>query len=186
MSAPPFMSRAAALAADLPGPPHMRLRSIAGLILAGMLGLDSCSFAASPEAVGSGDSSASPSRSSSTCEQAPEWLIAAIGEGIVVRGATLSNVYVLPATTFSSGPAELASEAFASAWWVAGKLSGVGVRPEVAVWLTNRTTEDASGDLLAVDAAAQRYSNWRRETEQPIRGPGLDEIRACVGPIPES
>ena len=104
----------------------------------------------------------------------------------MVREATLSNVYMLPATSFSSGPPELETDAFAAAWWVAGKISGAGVRPEVAAWLTNRATEDASGEIFAVDAAAQRYSNWRHDAANPINGDGLDQVRACVGPIPEA
>jgi hypothetical protein len=119
------------------------------------------------------------------CAPAPDWLVAVLQQGIVVRGATLSNVFVVTASTFESGPSELQGDAFASAWWVAGKISGAGVRPEVALWLTNRTTVDQDGEIFAVDAAAQRYSHFTRPS-QVISGPGMDEARDCVGPIPES
>jgi hypothetical protein len=123
--------------------------------------------------------------SPATCQPAPDWLVTVLQDGIVVRGATLSNVNVLPADGFSSGPPELQTGAFAAAWWVAGKISGAGVRPEVALWLTNRTRQDQDGQILAVDAAAQRYSGFARPSDA-ISGSGMDEVRACVGPIPES
>lgn len=102
-----------------------------------------------------------------------------------MRGATLSDVYIRPTDGFSSGPPELQTREFASAWWVAGKISGAGVRPEIGTWLTNRTSQEREGEILSVDAAAQRYSSWQAPDE-PIRGPGSAELRACVGPIPES
>jgi hypothetical protein len=119
------------------------------------------------------------------CAPAPDWLVTVLQDGIVVRGATLSNVNVLTANGFSSGPPELQTDAFAASWWVAGKISGAGVRPEVALWLTNRTAQDQDGQILAVDAAAQRYSGFTRPSEA-ISGSGMNEVGACVGPIPES
>jgi hypothetical protein len=157
------------------------------LVIAGGILLSSCTWVQLPGANPSGSSpSPAPTGSPASCEPAPAWLIAVIQEGIVVRGATLSNMYVTQASGLSGGPAELKADAFASAWWVAGRINGAGVRPELAVWLTNRTAQDEDGEILAVDAAAQRYSEWGRDSVEPIRGEGLEEVRSCVGPIPES
>lgn len=135
---------------------------------------------------GSTASVAAGASSVAGCEPAPAWLVAVIQDGIVVRGATLSNMYVMGASGFTSGPPELQTDAFASAWWVAGKVSGAGVRPEVAVWLTNRTSQDKDGQIFAADAPARRYSEGGSTAEEAIRGAGLEAVRRCVGPIPES
>jgi hypothetical protein len=156
------------------------------LLFSTVLALSSCAFGASPGTGNASTGSPAAGRSEAGCAVAPDWLIAVLQGALVVREATLSNVYVLPATGLSSGPPEVQTEAFASAWWVAGMISGVGVRPEIAVWLTNRTSEDREGEILSVDAAAQRYSDWPVDRTQPIRGAGIAEARACVGPIPES
>jgi len=148
--------------------------------------LSACAAGASP---GSGEASGGPAGASQAvgvCEPAPDWLIVVLQDALVVREATLSNVYVLRADGFSSGPAQLQTTEFESAWWVAGKISGAGVRPEIATWLTNRTSRDQAGQILSVDAAAQRYSTWESDQGQPIIGPGISDVRACVGPIPEA
>jgi len=120
------------------------------------------------------------------CTSAPEWLVDAISDGILVRGAYLSNVYVGPAAGFSSGPPGVLTDAFSDAWWVAGRLNGVGVQPELAVWLTNRTSEGASGEILAANPAARRYSEWGAEVTEPIVGDGLRPVQDCVGPMPQT
>jgi hypothetical protein len=157
------------------------------LSLSGIVLLSACGSGGSRDSEPPG-STASPAADASSvagCEPAPAWLVAVIQDGIVVRGATLSNMYVMQASGFTSGPAELQTDAFASAWWVAGKLSGAGVRPEIAVWLTNRTSENQDGQILAADAPARRYSEGGSTAEEAIRGAGLEDVRQCVGPIPE-
>ena len=120
------------------------------------------------------------------CTDAPTWLVDAIGEGIQVPGAYLSNAYVGPASAFSSGPPDLFTDAFAGAWWVAGRLNGVGVEPELGVWVTNRTKPEATGQIFAVNASASRYTEWGDGVSERIVGEGLLPVQACVGPMPST
>lgn len=199
MSAPPVVPRRQRWQQKCGISGKMTDQRLAAVLLAGGVLMSGCAWfqipgahpsgsSHSPDPMGSSGSSASPgpSGSSGPCEQAPEWLVAAIQEGLAVRGATLSNMYVRAASGVSGGPPELQTDVFASAWWVAGRINGAGVRPEPAVWLTNRTSRVSEGEFFAVDAAAQRYSEWGRPSGEPIRGDGLEDVRACVGPIPES
>ena len=120
------------------------------------------------------------------CNDAPTWLVDAIGEGILVPGAYLSNAYVGPASAFSSGPPELFTDAFAEAWWVAGRLNGVGVEPELGIWVTNRMAAGAAGQIFAANASASRYTRWGEGVSQRIVGDGLPSVQACVGPMPST
>jgi hypothetical protein len=108
----------------------------------------------------------------------------AISAGIVVRGATLSNAFVAHAFGFTAGPDVIFTDAFADAWWVASKITGAGVQPELAVWLTNRTEEGSSGEIFAVSPAARRY--WHGGGTEPIAGAGMDAAVPCVGPLPKT
>lgn len=118
------------------------------------------------------------------CTDAPTWLVDTISHGILVRGAYVSNVYVGPASGFTSGPPDLFTDAFADAWWVAGRLNGVEVQPALGVWVTNRTAPDAAGEIFAVNAAAIRYTEWGEGVSNRIVGEGLEPVQACVGPMP--
>ena len=120
------------------------------------------------------------------CADAPTWLVDAIGEGILVPGAYLSNVYIGPASAFSSGPPDLFTDAFTEAWWAAGRLNGVGVEPELGVWVTNRTAPEVAGQIFAVNASASRYSEWGAGVSERIVGEGLPPVQACVGPMPST
>ena len=119
------------------------------------------------------------------CIPATDLMISDVSAGIVERGATLSRVYLVPAQRLSSGPPIVMTDAFSAARWVAGMISGAGVRPEVAIWLGDGRLPREGGALLSVNAAAHRYSSWPFDTADPIRGDGLEEAVACVGPIPE-
>jgi hypothetical protein len=123
---------------------------------------------------------------SADCTDAPTWLVDEIGNGILVPGAYLSNAYIGPASAFSSGPPELFTDAFTEAWWVAGRLNGVGVEPELGVWVTNRMAEEVAGQIFAVNASASRYTKWGEGVSEPIVGEGLPPVQACVGPMPST
>lgn len=126
------------------------------------------------------------STSTAPCTDAPSWLVDAIGDGILVRGAYLSNVYIGPASGFTSGPPELLSDAFGEAWWVAARLNGAEVQPVLAVWVTNRTTPNAAGQIYAANPAASRYTEWGAGVSAPIVGDGLQNVQSCVGPMPST
>ena len=119
------------------------------------------------------------------CQPAPDWLITAVTQLLAVGGATLSEVYVGPAS-ITSGPPEVMSELFKPAWWVVAKANGVGVRPEIAVWVTNRGAPGTSGDIFAANAAAVRYSRSGQRGQVPIAGDGQDALLGCLTPIPKS
>jgi hypothetical protein len=127
-----------------------------------------------------------PSGPPADCADAPTWLVDAISKGILVPGAYLSNAYIGPASAFSSGPADLFTDAFAEAWWVAGRLNGVGVEPELGAWVTNRTAEEVAGQIFAVNASASRYTEWGDGVTERIVGEGLPAVQACVGPMPST
>src|SRR5206468_10187582 len=118
------------------------------------------------------------------CQPAPGWLVTTISRGILVRGAYLSNTYVGSASGFSAGPSAVFTAHFATAWWLAGRLNGVGVQPELAVWVTNRTVESATGEIFAVNSPARRYSDWGSGGSDQIAGDGLQPVQDCVGPMP--
>ena len=118
------------------------------------------------------------------CEPAPRSLGERIEATLAVRGATLSRLFVGPASNVTGWPGEVRSGTFRSAWWVAALISGVGPRPEVGVWLVSGPKPSADSRILAVDEVAQRYSA-RSPVNEPISGDGLDAVRACVGTPPE-
>jgi hypothetical protein len=121
----------------------------------------------------------------SPCQPAPDWLISAVTEQLAVAGATLSEVYVAPAS-ITSGTPEVMSELFKPAWWVVAKINGAGIRPEIGVWVTNRIAPGTSGDIFGANAAAVRYSRSGQRGQTPIRGDGQEAILGCLTPIPES
>jgi hypothetical protein len=142
-----------------------------------------CASSPPPESGVPSNSLVTPELSSGPCRAAPTWLVAATSARIRERGATLSNVYIGPASNFTEWPDPLSTEAWADAWWVVGWISGIGIQPEVASWVTNRTGPATKGDIFAVDAPASRYSSW---DSQLIKGDGLAEVRACVPEPPRS
>lgn len=134
-----------------------------------------------------GDGSSHGSASSlGPCQSAPEWLVSAVKEGLGVTGAYLSEVYVGEGSDFTSGPASVMSAEFVPAWWIVAKINGAGVRPEVAIWITNRTGPGKSGDIFGANPAAIRYSHFGQGGSNPIRGSGQDSLVACLTPIPAS
>jgi hypothetical protein len=138
------------------------------------------------ESQGAPASDGSNTASLGPCQPAPDWLVSALQDGLVVRGATLSEVYAGEASSFSSGPEQVLSASFAQAWWIVAKINGAGVRPEAAIWVTNRTQAGTAGDIFAANPAALRYSEWGQGGSIAIRGDGQDALLACLTPIPES
>jgi hypothetical protein len=137
----------------------------------------------SSSSVAPGDS-VSSSLPAADCQPAPDWLGEKLEKTLAVRGATLSRLFLGPAANIRGGPVEVRSEVFRSPWWVAALINGVGVRPEVGVWLINAVKEGPGLRIVAADAASQRYS-MRGAPSEPIQGDGLDEVRSCVGTPPE-
>lgn len=119
------------------------------------------------------------------CTPAPDSLITALTKGLAVPGATLSEVYVGEASITSGLSGEVAPS-FVTAWWVVAKVNGAGVRPTVAVWVTNRVDSGARGDILAANASALRTTTFGHGGQVPLLGGGLDVVLACLSPIPES
>lgn len=126
-----------------------------------------------------GDSSTGP------CQPAPDWLTAAVVKGLAVPGATLSEVYV-GAASITSGPPVVTSGKFQPAWWIVARISGAGVRPVAAIWVTNRTTPGSPGDIFAANPAALRSSTFGQGGSIPIQGDGQAPLLGCLTPIPDS
>ena len=108
------------------------------------------------------------------CEAASPAVLAVLRDGIAVRGATLSNVFAVRA-----GAAE-----GVAGWWVAGKLSGAGVAPEVVVWVVTGIDNLKADGVVAANAAAARSSRWTLPDGEDLTGAGRDAAVACVGPMP--
>lgn len=120
------------------------------------------------------------------CEPAPGWLVTALEDGLAVRGATLSEVYIGEAWDFTSGPAAVMSAAFVPAWWIVAKVNGAGVRPEIVVWVTNRTGSGKAGSTFGANPSAVRNSTFGQGGANPIQGSGQEQVLSCLTPIPES
>jgi hypothetical protein len=133
----------------------------------------------------SAGATAGPPESLGPCQPAFGWLASAVQAGIPMQGATLSELVVGPASV-TAGPLAVFEPAFQPAWWIVGKINGAGVRPEVVIWLTNRTSEGATGTIFAANAAALRYSSFGQGGSIAIKGEGQDALLACLTPIPQS
>lgn len=153
------------------------------LLVAACLALAACQ--PSGNAPGSLDAIASmSSMPEGNCKPAPGWLAARLEETLAVRGAALTRLYMGPAANLSGGTAEVRSEVFRSAWWIAAMI-GVGARPEVGVWLVSGLKEeDPSLRIVPADEVALRYSATGLRGE-PIQGDGREAVRSCVGTPPE-
>jgi len=119
------------------------------------------------------------------CQQAPDWLVTRLAQGLLVRGSSLSEVYIGVASDFTSGPAVVLTAEFMPAWWVAAKINGAGIRPEIGLWVAGPIHSGSFGQLFGANAAAQRYTKWGSGSSDPIRGMGSESVLACLAPIPE-
>ena len=124
-----------------------------------------------------GEAEPTPTPSAPACDPAPAWLVAAILRGMTWDGATLSQVFVVPAGSVS-GPTVVEGDAFATSWLVAGTI-GWQVQKD-GVWITNSLDEGNPGLILAVNAAARRYSTWGSDLPQGITAEGFDNALACA------
>ena len=91
------------------------------------------------------------------CVPAPAWLVATINENMTTKGVTLGTAYVAPATDIS-GAAGTFNEPGATAWWVAGKLTGVDEPP--AYWLVDSLDENELGAIEGANSVAQDHNSW--------------------------
>ena len=139
---------------------------------------------AAPSPVGGTSQKTAPSVG--PCEAAPGWLVSALEDGLAVRGATLSEIYIGEAWGFTSGPATVMSAEFVPAWWIVAKINGAGVRPEAAVWVSNRTGAGTAGTIFGANPSAIRYTKFGQGGSNPIRGAGQEQVLVCLTPIPES
>lgn len=128
---------------------------------------------------------AGPPESLAPCQPAFDWLVGAVQAGISIRGATLTELVVGPATV-TAGPLAVFEPPFQPAWWVVGKINGASVRPEIVIFLTNRTSAGATGTIFAANAAALRYSSFGQGGNTAIKGEGQDALVSCLAPIPQS
>jgi len=119
------------------------------------------------------------------CQPAPDWLVAELGQGLLVRGAYLSEVYIGAASDFTSGPAAVLDDGFAPAWWVVAKINGAGIQPEVGLWVAGPIRDRKAVQLFGASAASLRYTSWGSDSSDPIRGMGSDVVLDCLSPIPE-
>lgn len=131
-----------------------------------------------------GQSQVSASAGAGGCTAAPDWLRQAVQDGLVVRGATIAGIFVGPAGPFTSGSGPVMGSEFASASWIAARIDGAGVRPEVGLWVADSIEPGLT--LFAANSAALRYSAWGQGGSDPIRGEGSQAVIDCIGPIPES
>lgn len=166
---------------------------VLAILLAGLVTSCARFLASGPEASGEASASASPvvpsaggQLSPGACQPAPAWLRTALQNGLLVRGATLGEAFIGPASNFSSGPAAVMSGSFGNAWWAAARINGAGVRPENGLWLTDRTQAGASGEIFGANPTAVRYSEWGQGGSDPIVGEGSQAVLDCMTPIPES
>jgi hypothetical protein len=166
-----------------------RLRARPGMSRVWVLLIATCVALAACRAGGNTDGSLDAvasmgSMPESDCRPAPAWLAARVEETLAVREAALTRLFVGPATNLSGGSAEVRSEVFRSAWWVAA-LIGVGARPEVGIWLVSGLKQgDSSLRIVPADEVALRYSATDQGSE-PILGEGREAVRSCVGTPPE-
>lgn len=119
------------------------------------------------------------------CQRAPDWLVTELGQGLLIRGAYLSEVYIGTASDFTSGPATVLNKDFIPAWWVAAKINGAGIQPEVGLWVVGPIRGSKAGQLFGANAAALRYTSWGSDDTESIRGKGADAVLTCLTPIPK-
>jgi hypothetical protein len=119
---------------------------------------------------------------SQACEPAPEYLRAFLEGGLSVRGATLSDMVVVAATQVEVHDAGL-SNAFEQGWWVAARITGAGVRPELVAWLASSLRPASAAQVAAANPTARR--DWSGSSARSeLDAAGLATAMACVGPIP--
>ena len=150
---------------------------VLGLLLAGC---------ARPGASSEVPATASPraGASAAACRAAPAAVVSLLRSGLVVRGATLSNLFATRLGTPEEGSGASIPPFALHGWWIAGKITGAGVQPEVGVWVVSSIEAPRTSEVLAANAAAERYTRWSGVGTGQVTGPGLDAVVACVGFIP--
>ncbi len=129
-------------------------------------------------------SSLSPgSANDGDCVTAPARLVSAIEARLMVPGATLGRTVTLPVAGLTGLPAAVTEEDFVAPVWVAGAMNGVGVRPQVGLWVVSDIRMGSGSTIVAANAAAARY--WEGPGSSDINGDGQAQALACVGPISE-
>jgi hypothetical protein len=160
--------------------PGVLVPVMAGLLLTGCSGQAPRGSSAVSSLSSPHESTRSPGEG---CREAPRAIVEQLEGGIIVRGATLSNLYVSRVGTTDGGSASLAP--FVNqGWWVAGKVTGAGVRPEIGVWIVSGISGPGAAQVIAANAAAGRYSRWGLPGGDEISGPGRTAVETCVGAIP--
>lgn len=124
--------------------------------------------------------SAPESAGPSGCDQdAAQHLVDRLNEGLVVRGAYVSNVYAAPADDLQTVP-----PGFTDAWWGAGKVNGTGLRPEIGIWLWDRDASDKAG-VRSANATSTRYFEFSPiDLSFAASSQVVAALVDCVGPMP--
>ena len=74
----------------------------------------------------------------------------------------------------------------ADPWWAAGKVNGVGVRPEAGIWLWDRASDGTAAVILSANASASRYFGFQSADAGLAASSGIAaSLLDCVGPMPE-
>ncbi|MBA2569297.1 MAG: hypothetical protein H0V11_08125 [Actinobacteria bacterium] len=115
---------------------------------------------------------------SAECKRVPAALVAAIQEGITVRGAQLHNVY------------GVRSNDLEHAWYISGDLQGPGLddNDDIATWAKSGDLKIGGGQLIASNAQARAFSDWGAEAQPgspaaeaaSMDNHGAQESQACV------
>ncbi len=114
------------------------------------------------------------------CVTAPEVVIAQLSGGLTVRGAYISNAYASRATDVQASSVQMEDP-----WWLAARINGVGVQPELGVWLVNGLA--GGSRVLDANASAGRYTTFDASpSDLSASSDIVAGLAACVGPLPKT
>jgi hypothetical protein len=114
------------------------------------------------------------------CVTAPQVVIGQVSGGLTVRGAYISNAYVSRATDVAASAVQMEDP-----WWLAARINGVGVQPELGVWLVDGLT--GASQVLNANASAGRYTTFDAgPSDLSASSDTVAGLAACVGPLPKT
>ena len=115
------------------------------------------------------------------CEPGQPTFVEQLDAALPERGAYVSNLYVAPATDVADPTLGLTDP-----WWAAGKVNGMGVRPEAGIWLWDRAADGTAAVILSANASASRYFGFQAaDASLADSSATAAALLDCVGPMPE-